>query len=324
MPNIDVTSVSGLLSTPLVLPASVAGALAALFVVLVVMALRRAVAGGAQRLLLPVAAVVIAVLAVVAVVDRLVLDNHAAEKRALLARNAELTARAIAPGSVLACLDSGGGEQIENTCEQAVFADAPSVARAMAYTGARLSLLQEAYDFTRHGGDPAVLEAFAATRRAVELDHYGLAAHVLATRDGCTAERCDAFALLHDASALKANLKAQVFDQYVSRYAAGWNKLTPTPAAAPVPTASAPIAAAPAVSGAAPPPGHPINSRWDFPSAASIPPVSIMNAEPPLPKTATEAQAAQPPKAPGASAAGAVPAPPKRPQGQTTATPPAR
>jgi hypothetical protein len=37
-----------------------------------------------------------------------------------------------------------------------------------------------------------------------------------------------------------------------------------------------------------------LGSKYSFPSSASIPPVSIMNAEPPLPKQATDAQPAQP------------------------------
>jgi hypothetical protein len=321
MPNIDGTSINGLLSTPLVLPASVAGALAALFIVLAVTALRRAGAGGVPRLLLPVAAIVVVLLTVVALLDRLAIDSQMAERRALLARNMELTARALAPGSVLACLDGGVGEATENACEKMVFADARSVASAVAYTGARLSLLQEAYDSARRDGDPTALDAFAAARRAVELDRYGLAAHVLASRDGCTAERCGAFAMLHDASVLKANLRAQVFDQYVSRYAADWDRAKSAPVHQPVAEAPAAPPAAPVANLGEPalPSGHPVDPRWDFPSAASIPPVSIMTAEPPLPKGAADGQTVPPP---GATAA--VPVPPKRPQDQATAPPPAR
>ena len=81
---------------------------------------------------------------------------------------------------------------------------------------------------------------------------------------------------------------------------------------------AAPVASAPEQPA---PSGQPVSSKYDFPSAASIPPVSIMNAEPPLPKAAADAAAAQPkPKAEGEAA---VPVPPKRPQAQA-ATPPAR
>src|SRR5262245_35809669 len=133
MPTIDGTSLNGLLSTPLVIPVPVAGALAALFVVLAVVALRRPGSGSAQRLVLPIAAIVLAGLAMVAVLDRLAIGEVAAERRALLARNAELTAQAIAPGSMLACLDGGAGEAVGDACEKAVFADAQSTAAAVDY-----------------------------------------------------------------------------------------------------------------------------------------------------------------------------------------------
>ena len=58
---------------------------------------------------------------------------------------------------------------------------------------------------------------------------------------------------------------------------------------------------------------HPVSSKYTLPSAASIPAVSIMNAEPPLPKGAAEAQAAAAPKA-DAAPGDDVPMPPKRPQ----------
>jgi hypothetical protein len=317
MPNIDGSSINGLLSMPLVLPASVAGALAALFVVLTVLALRRAGAGRIQRLLLPIAAIVMGALALIAVLDRLALDERAAGRRALLQRNAELNRSAVAPGSMLACLDGGAGETVENACEKAVFADPQNAAAAVAYTSARLALLADAAALAKRG-DATVFDAFAAARRAVELDRYGIAAHVLAVRDGCTAERCEAFALLRDNGVLKANLRARAFENYVERYAAAWNK-TAVPVAEKQPAAGAPspVAGAPER-----PSNQPASSRYDFPSAASIPAVSIMNTEPPLPKDAAASMAAQPANG-EAAAPSAVPVPPKRPQPQA-ATPPAR
>lgn len=288
------------------LPASVAGALAALFVVLALMALRRAGAGALQRLLLPVAAIVVLALAVIALLDRLALDNQAAERRALLQRGTALAAAALAPGSALACLEGGAGEPVENACETAVFADAQSAARAVAYTAARLALVSDAAAFAQRG-EAGFIDAFAGMRRALELDRFGLAAHVLATRDGCTVDACAAFAWLRDSAALKANLRVHAFDGYVARYAAAWGKSEAKADAKGEPDKqpTAPVAAAP--QGA---PQQPVASRYDFPSAASIPPVSIMNAEPPLPKGAE-----------ASSDSGAVPVPPKRPQAQA-ATPP--
>ena len=161
-------------------------------------------------------------------------------------------------------------------------------AAAVAYMAARLTLLADGLAFARHS-DPDFAVSLAGLRRAIELDRFGIAAHVLAVRDGCTAERCAAFALLSDANVIKSNLKAQVFDQYVSRYAADWNK---TGAGRRWPIGSrARWRRSPNLPEA--PAKAPVPDKYDFPSAASIPPVSIMNPEPPLPKAATDAQAAQ-------------------------------
>lgn len=281
---------------------------------------------GLLRLLLSAAVIAAAALAVIAVLDRLAQNQRVAEGRALIQRNEQLDLSAIAPGSTLACLDGGAGETTDTACEAFVFASPQSTAAAVAYMGARLSLLAEAYAFAQ-GRDQALIDAFAATRRAIELDRYGIAAHVLAARDSCTPERCAAFALFTDVSALKANLKVQAFDQYVSRHAPAWSAPVPVPAVEKQPPAvsEVPAVPAPASAAAAEPTGHPVSSKYDFPSAASIPPVSIMNTEPALPK---EASGNAPPAASADNAAPAVkpPVPPKRPQVQReqAATPPAR
>jgi hypothetical protein len=277
------------------------------------------VLNGLLKLAIAGAVVAGGALAVVVVINTMTLDREAADRRSLLQRLAELNLSAVGPGS-LACLDAGAGEAVENACEKQVFADPQTTARAVAYTAARLALLAEAA-----ASQPAVLSAMAGMRRAIELDRYGIAAHVLSIRDGCTAEQCAAFAWLHDTAAIKANLKAQVYDQYVSRYAAAWNKELDKQA----PVAGS-VGPAPVAAGGEAPTGVPVSSKYDFPSAASIPPVSIMNAEPLLPKAAapktepktepkieSKAEAAKPDEQ------GAVPVPPKRPQTQA-ASPPAR
>ena len=119
MPIVDSASINGLLSTPLVLPAPIAGALAALFFVMVVMAVRRAARGGGLRLLLPLSVIAVCVLAAISILDRLATNERTAEQRALLQREAQLSLSAVAPGSSLACLDGVAGEQVENACEQA-------------------------------------------------------------------------------------------------------------------------------------------------------------------------------------------------------------
>ena len=315
MPSANGTFLDALLSTPLVLPAPVAGALAALFFVLMVLAVRRAARGGGSRAVTVLFLTVAAAVAVVSLLNRQIVNERAAEQRALVGRNLELGMSALSGGSALACLDGLTGEEIENACETAVFADAQSTARAVAYVAARLSLLTDAVRMAKETGTN--LQApFATTRRAIELDRYGIAAHVLAARDGCTADRCAAFSLLQDTATLKANLKVRAFDTYVARYAAGWGKTGPEaekqpPARgameAPVANAAEPLS-----------PAHPLDSRYDFPSAASIPPVSIMNAEAP-PKPGGAAAAAPGAEKPAANA----PVPPRRPQAQAS-SPPAR
>ena len=281
MPTIEGAPLSGLTLTLLML-----GALAALTVGLLVLAFLRP--DLARRLWLPVAALAIFGLGIIAIVDRMAEGGRLAERRALAQRVVQLTGAAMAPGSTLACLDGAAGETVENACEQTVFAGPQSTAAAVAYMAARLTLLSDGLAFARHS-DPDFADSLAGLRRAIELDRFGIAAHVLAVRDGCTAERCDAFALLGDANVIKSNLKAQVFDQYVSRYAANWNKNAATaPVADRLPGAMAPVAILPEA-----PAKAPVPDKYDLPSSASIPPVSIMNPEPPLPKAATDAQAAQ-------------------------------
>ena len=270
------------------------------------------------RVAVPMVLVVELAIGVVAVLDRQSSDTKAAERRSLVARSDQLTASALLPGSALSCLDSGAGDATETACEAQVFASASSTAAAVAYVGARLTLLADAKAL-----DPAS-DNLAASRRAFELDRYGVTAYVLAARDGCTAERCASFVLFADTGALKSNMKAQVFDQYVSRHAAAWN--APSPEPPPAAVSAAPQAATPEVKAAAVEPAggvsvaHPLSSKYSLPSAASIPAVSIMNAEPALPKAAAEALAAQTkadmkPEAKPESAAGDdVPMPPKRPQ----------
>jgi len=273
--------------------------------------------------LLAVAAIATVALGAFAIVDRMAAGEHAAERRALLARQTELTGRALMPGSPLACLAGGAGETVGNGCEKAVFAEAATAAAALSFTAARLVLLQDA----RRLGDADVTAALAGDRRAIELDRFGLAAQVLADRDGCTPERCAAFALIGETGVLQSNMKAHVYDQYVSRYAAGWGRaLAPVAAPAPGPQAALPpvIPVTPDLALAAevaqPPAaaGHPVDPKWDFPSSDSIPAVSIMNSEPPRPKVKDSPQAAH-----TASEGGAPPVPPKRPQAQApTATQP--
>ena len=313
----DSASTNGLLSTQLVLPAPLAGALAALVLVMVLMLVRRSDAI-VPRLLILVSAIAVCILVTTAIFDRLEMSDRTREQRALLQREAQLSVSAITSGS-LACLDGVAGEQVENSCEQSVFADAQSTARAVAYVSARLSLLADVAATAR--GDRDFLAAFAAVRRAIELDRYGIAAHVLSVRDGCTAERCAALVMFEDSAALKANLKVGAFDTYVSRYASAWSK--PGAVSDKEPQTSS-VTPAPVANAAEPPSvAHPLDPKYDFPSAASIPAVSIMNAEPPPPKEPKEQTGTATAHPAGEKPAASAPVPSKRPQTQAATPPPA-
>jgi hypothetical protein len=287
------------LAAALLLPAPAAGALTAFLVLLAMLALRQAGANVPRLLLVAVIPALVGLTAM-AVLDRLAASERAAERRAILSRNAALDVQATAPGSMLACLDAGAGEAIGAACETAIFATPQSTANAAAYVGARLSLLMDAAALAKKT-DPGLLDALAAARRAIEIDRYGIAADILVQREGCSAERCAEFAVLQDTTALKAHMRQQAFAGYVSRYAQGWS----TGEAKNEPAAQQPVAEkAPPV-----PATKPVANGYDFPSAASIPPVSIMNAEPPPPKEAAAPADEKP--------TGSIPVPPKNPQNRT-------
>jgi hypothetical protein len=208
-----------------------------------------------------------------------------------------LTARAVAPGSALSCLSGTAGEAIETSCEKALFATPEAAAAAVAYVAAQVSILADGADYERRSAR-SYESVLAGIRLAVETDRFGIAAHVLATRDGCTAERCGAFALLRDPTQVTDNLVAHRYEFLVARHSAEWlatasgpNPVTaanaPAPASAPLPPT---VSAAPSLAS---------KKNLFFPSSASIPPISIMTPEPTGPQQAAAA----------AAEAGAKPAP---------------
>ena len=308
-------------TSTLTLPAwAVAGA-GALFIIVAVLSLSRAGASVASAILR--VAVVIAICgAGFVLLQQHALSERLAERRALDQRAAELVARVVAPGSPLACLDAVAGDAVETPCEKAVFASPASVAAAVSYVTARLALLSDAVDYARRSGG-GYESALATLRLSIETDRYGIVSHVLSVRDSCTPLLCDSYVLFKDPDRVQANLRDRVFDRYVERYAAEWARapasgtpLAEATAGGPYTTASAPPAAAAAPAAT----GVPVPSKYDFPSAASIPAVSIMTPEPGAPAetkpTPPAAPAAAPaPKrthpAPRAAARNAPPPPPQ-------------
>jgi hypothetical protein len=299
------------LTATLALPLWAFGAVAALVVVVIVFAIFRAGAAPVFAGLVRYAVILLVVVTAVAFVGRLGMQERGAERRALDARAMELTSRTIAAGSALACLDANAGETVATSCEKAVFASPANVAAGVAYVTAQLALLADGIDYASRS-DPGYAVSLTALQRAVELDRFGFAAHALAIRDGCTADRCDALAMLRDASRVRANLRDHTFQRYVGRNSASWtgDASTVSQSSQPEPpTQAAPVAGLRQ-------PSAPSATSIEFPSAASIPPVSIMNAEPALPAS-PPGQAVAPPAPSSDPAANA----PRRP---SASPPPAR
>ncbi len=174
------------LTGTLALPLWAAGALTALFVVFCALALSRAgrdgtsVASRALRLcwwarLWPGSSLK-------APPSRMPPPSGVRLKRA----PASLATRATMPGSPLACLDAMAGDAVESSCERTLFATPEAMASAVSYVAAQLNLFADVSDFVSRGNSD-LEPLLASLRRAVETDRYGLVAHVLATRDGCTA-----------------------------------------------------------------------------------------------------------------------------------------
>jgi hypothetical protein len=170
--------------------------------------------------------------------------------------------------------------------------------------------------YVKHGGRD-IDGALLPLRHSLETDAYGFVAHALAVRDGCTSQNCKALEVLRDPSRVRANLSGQTLDRYLDRYLTVW-ALQPD---GPAPVADAATQSQPTYQPGGPGPRKTVNI--DFPTAASIPAVSIMNPEPGTKPTPAPASAAanSNPQAPAAAAASPPPA--KKPRKQA-ANPPAQ
>jgi hypothetical protein len=198
----------------------------------------------------------------------------------------------------LACLDELAGDVVAAACERAVFASAETTAAAVSYTAAQISRLESFGNVA--AADRATTPSLRALRRAVERDRFGIVAHVLVTRDECTLSKCAFFASLTNTAQVANNMNERVYDGLVAKHAPLWGQ---------------PVPSLPPVAGVVPPieperpTGKPVSG--DFPSSASIPPVSIMAPEPATAsvpaKPAEPAHAA--PKAAAPKAAAKRPAP---------------
>jgi hypothetical protein len=230
----------------------------------------RVAANPALRISFVVAGAIFGAVMTWAFLDRAILGSAVAERRALELRAQQLSSQVLIPGSPLACLDALVGASVEAACEKSLFGSPATVASASAYVGAQLTLLANMTDFAQRQGvklEPMV----APLRRSLESDRFGFVAYVLAIRDGCTAQNCKTLSLFRDANRVRTNLTTAALERYLEHYAAAWS-------APEVPLAEA----GQAPTGSTPPTGQGPRKivNIDFPSASSIPAVSIMNPEP--------------------------------------------
>lgn len=287
--NLDSLPGLDLASGTFTVPLWVVGVAAALLVALIVIAVVRSGLNEFGSLVFRAAVIVIAVVLGWTYIRGAAERDKADDRRALDQRAAELVSRATVPGSAIACLEATNTETVEGACERAVFASPEAVAAATAYIGARLTLLADAHEYTARR-DQGYESSIAGLRRTIGADRYGLVSQVLATRDGCTADACDAFGLVYDDKKLRANLRDRLFDTTVGRYSVNWPART-RPLASSTPPGLNPAfpSSIPPVSGtsAEPPP----------PAASSSPPAQTATPEPRPTNTAPASAARRPPAA---------------------------
>jgi len=300
----DKLSLSGLdLYAPLTVPMWAAAATAAVVLLLLLTALFRGGFGVVIGGLVRIGFLVLAVAAAWVLFNWMQDRDRIEARRALDQRLDELTARSVASNSVLGCLEPGLGDAVDNSCEKELFANPETIGAATALVAARWSVLASAAEYAKR--EPGYDARLNGLRRSLQADRYGLLAQVLATREGCTPTRCDGLERLSDPTRVRANLAERTFENLVARNAVAWANRThsPTATVAPIPGANV-----------------------TFPSASSIPPVSIMSTEP---GAAAPAAAAPTPRRPPAAQPKAAPRPaaarpaPISPRATGTTEPPA-
>jgi hypothetical protein len=201
----------------------------------------------------------------------------------------------------LSCVDDLAGDSVEAACEKVLFGSPDRIAAAVSYAAARLDRLTALGDAST--ASRVMTPELQALRRAVERDRYGLIAHVLVARDGCTAAVCPAYRSLTDRRQIATNIEGHVYDGLVTRYTPAWTGALAAAVDSGAATSASPVAAAAALTGEPPsiPTGKPTDA--DFPSAASIPPISIMTAEPSAASSTSPAPEVAPTPAPRPAAA---------------------
>src|SRR5215470_12379609 len=117
----------------LTIPIWAVGATAAIFVVLMMLAIAQAGTAVAMNTLFRAAIGIAAVSAGWIYFEHTQWQERTDARRALDERVAALLTRAVAPGSSLSCLNELAGDAVQAACEKAVFASPESVSAAVSY-----------------------------------------------------------------------------------------------------------------------------------------------------------------------------------------------
>ena len=256
------------------LPLWAAAVLAALVIIAGIVAFLRNGLDGVSASLMQGAVVLMVSLAGWWAIDHFARRDILAERTALDARAFELTARAMAPGSALACLDAMAGDVVEDACEKALFASPEAAAAAVSYVAAQLSLLASAGDHARRAGPGSAIDAGASRARGRPVRHCGAGAgspgwvHAGAVRHvrACCKIPGGSAPISRNGHLKRASSSTRRPGRPPA--VAPW-RAPRQPAAVPQPTAAA---------------GPRVPNNLYFPSASSIPPVNIMTAEPAAPQ----------------------------------------
>jgi hypothetical protein len=139
-------------------------------------------------------------------------------------------------------------------------------------------------------------------------------------RGGCTSQNCKALDVLADASRVRANMSGQTLDRFLDHYLTVWAQQPDGPG--PVADAATQSQPTPTYQPGAPGPRKMVNI--DFPTAASIPAVSIMNPEPGTKPTPAGAAASAANPNPPAPAVASASAPPSKKSRKQATNPPAQ
>src|SRR5262249_5846390 len=121
--------------------------------------------------------------------DHLAANERAAERRALDARTFELGGARAGTWLRAGVPRRHRGEMVTEACEKSLFASPEATAAAVSFVAAQLALLAASREHGRGEESAGIVNL----RWALEADRFGIVAHVLATRDGCTARQCGAF-----------------------------------------------------------------------------------------------------------------------------------